>query len=356
MWRFLLSVVACPVLQVAAAGAPAVAGDLGILAYSSARPPECAPSPESGGAPAVNVWDAARDARLQRYCELVAAGMSQLAAQPEGARARAEQAEQVLPGHAAPWVLRGRASVLLGRYPQAALEFARARRLEPRSLDDVLTARAYARSLASTGHASEALDAYRTAMPQLSTLSADERAEVLLEGALVGASVGPSASAETIAWLRDARRLAPRELARRAAALLALSLDRAGASDEAAAVAVELVRRRGQDAESGEAPSALEQIAAAAFVAEHYNVRAARAAWQRYLSTLPSDAPYRAHAEQRLAVLRRGADELSARPLALARAGRRRAQRGTDHLSVCGRRPARAHLVGTRGGPARGDR
>jgi tetratricopeptide (TPR) repeat protein len=253
-----------------------------------------------------NAWDAARDVRLQRYCELLARGLSQLSSQPAEARARAEQADRELPGRAAPWVLRARASMILHQPAQAASEFSRARALDPRSVDDPQTTRALARALWATGQISEALLAYRTLVPQLSAFASDERAEALLEAAEVAQQVGPAVSSEAVAWLREAHRSAPRGLTRRVAAVLALALDRAGAHDEAVAVSSELARRRGKTGELD--PTALrpEQVAALAFAAEQVDLRAARAGWQRYLALVPADAPFRSHAEARLAALRRG--------------------------------------------------
>ena len=86
--------------------------------WSTGRPPECA---DPGGR-AANVWERARSPELRRYCDLVASASSKLAgttAMAEAALASAREADAVLPGHAAPRVLEGRALAALGKLDEA---------------------------------------------------------------------------------------------------------------------------------------------------------------------------------------------------------------------------------------------
>jgi hypothetical protein len=66
-----------------AAGAPARAGGLRAAAQASVRPRECAPLRTRGpSGAATNVWDAARDPELARYCDFLARGFAELAFAP----------------------------------------------------------------------------------------------------------------------------------------------------------------------------------------------------------------------------------------------------------------------------------
>lgn len=87
--------------------------------WSSGRPPEC--TVESGGATG-NVWERAKSPELRHYCNLVASAASKLAGtavMAQAALAAAREAEGVLPGHAAPRVLEGRALAALGKLDEA---------------------------------------------------------------------------------------------------------------------------------------------------------------------------------------------------------------------------------------------
>ena len=97
-----------PALVLALAQAP-------LPGWTNGRPPECA-TPMAGAT--VNVWERAKSPELRRYCDLVASAASKLAgtaAMAQAALAAAREAEGVLPGHAAPRVLEGRALAALGK-------------------------------------------------------------------------------------------------------------------------------------------------------------------------------------------------------------------------------------------------
>src|SRR5580698_7400899 len=130
-----------PALVLALAQAP-------LPGWTNGRPPECA-TPMGGAT--VNVWERAKSPELRRYCDLVASAASKLAgtaAMAQAALAAAREAEGVLPGHAAPRVLEGRALAALGQL-QPALEALRAgKERDSAALDEPLALRAWARVLA----------------------------------------------------------------------------------------------------------------------------------------------------------------------------------------------------------------
>jgi hypothetical protein len=81
--------------------------------WTTGRPPECGDPGGRGG----NVWERAKSPELRRYCDLLASASSKLAgtaSMPGEALASARAAYQVLPDHAAPRVLEGRALAALG--------------------------------------------------------------------------------------------------------------------------------------------------------------------------------------------------------------------------------------------------
>src|SRR5205823_2458786 len=160
-----------------------------------------------------NVWDAARDPTLDHYCDLLAIGFAQLPFAPDQALEIAARADATSPRRAGPLVLRGRAYANKRAWDQARDAFEQARALDARSLEDPLTMREWARSLARVGRAAEALTVYRTLGPRLSALaSPDERARTFVEAAELAFSLGPTALDDAIAFLGEAKQLAGREL------------------------------------------------------------------------------------------------------------------------------------------------
>jgi tetratricopeptide (TPR) repeat protein len=181
-----------------------------------------------------SVWDAARDPTLDRYCDLLATGFAQLPYSPDRAIELADKADGVSPGRAGPAILRGRAFSNKKVWDRAREQFDRARAIDPRSLEDPLTMREWARALTRVGRGTEALAVYRTLGPRLSALSStDDRARTFLEAAELAFSLGPDALDDAIAFLGESKQLAGRDLEWRVGAELALALDRKGAKDEA---------------------------------------------------------------------------------------------------------------------------
>ena len=276
-------------------------------AWSSGRPPECG---DPGGR-ATNVWERAKRPELRRYCDLVASAASKLAgtsAMAQAALEAAEQADRVLPGHAAPLVLEGRALAALGKLDAAyeALRDGRAR--DPGALDDPWALRAWARVLALTGHADQAAKAYRALLPRASVLSEAERAAASVEAGLVAMGRGAAGLDEAVAALREGVREAQDETQAVGVLALALALDRRGDVDEARATLAE--RLQGNPPDTLAAPRAKDVLAVApgetealaAIGLEPTDPAGARDAWRKYLDAAPQ-GPWAAHARAHLAAL-----------------------------------------------------
>jgi tetratricopeptide (TPR) repeat protein len=299
------------VLLLQVAGASPRAGSrpasLTAAAQVSGRPAECAPHTRTA-----NRWDAARDPEVDRYCDILARGFGELPFAPDTARERADAAERVSPGHAAPAVLRGRAFAGLKDYAHAVAELERARTIDPRSLDDPGSLRDLARALARSGRGADALVAYRALGPRISLFpSVDERARTFLEAAELAFAMGSPAIDDAIAFLGEARQLGVRDLQWRVASELALALDRGGRTDEAASLALDLARRTRKESlastvdEVGKSTNA-EQQAALAFALEAVDPAKATQAWDRYLGLVGEPSPWRDHARKRLDAVRAG--------------------------------------------------
>jgi hypothetical protein len=297
-------------LQIAAASPRAVprSASLTAAAQASGRPAECAPQGRSA-----NRWDAARDPEVDRYCDILARGFGELPFAPDTARERADAADRVSPGHAAPSVLRGRAFAGLKDYAHAVVELERARTIDPRSLDDPASLRDLARALARSGRGADALVTYRALGPRVALFpSVDERARTFLEAAELAFGMGSSAIDDAVAFLGEAKQLAVRELQWRVVSELALALDRGGRADEAASLVTDLARRARKEstALAGDdgAKSAIdaEQQAAIAFVLESLDPPKAAQAWERYLGLVGNESPWREHARKRLDALKGG--------------------------------------------------
>jgi tetratricopeptide (TPR) repeat protein len=253
-----------------------------------------------------NVWDAAREPNLERYCDLLARGFGQLLLAPETALETADLADRAAPGHAAPSVLRGRAYGALKLWPKAAAELERAREIDSRSLEDPLTLREWGRALASTDRTREALAVYRTLGPRVSIFpSPEERARTFLEAAELAFTLGPATLDDAVAFLGEAKQLGVRELDCRVSSELALAFDRRGAKDEAAGLVSDLVRRFRKETKAQALSENREAAAAAAMVLESIDTRLAVEAWERYITAAGPHGPWIEHAQRRLESVRK---------------------------------------------------
>ena len=102
-------------------------GTLGAAAAASGRPRECATATRRASKKPT-VWEVARVPNLARYCDLLARAQAQLTSSPQTARSAALEADEAMPGRAAPAVVIARASLALGELDEAARQFARAKR------------------------------------------------------------------------------------------------------------------------------------------------------------------------------------------------------------------------------------
>jgi tetratricopeptide (TPR) repeat protein len=275
--------------------------------WSTGRPAECG---EPGGRGA-NAWERAKSPDLGRYCDLLASASSKLAASRPMAQAALEsagEAERVLPGHAAPRVLAGRALAALGKLAEAREALREARAREPGALDDPRALLAWARVLARSGSGREAVDAYRDLLPRASGLAPADRAAATIEAGLVTMSQGPPALDDAVGALREGLRDAQDEVQLVAVLGLALALDRRGDREESRALLAARMRGDPRVALSSARVADLaavappERLAMAAVGLEPSDPAGAREAWEKYLAAADGGA-WAAHARAHLASL-----------------------------------------------------
>ncbi len=279
--------------------------------WSSGRPPECA---AEVGATTTNVWERAKSPELRRYCDLVASAASKLAGNAvmaAAALALAREANEVLPGHAAPRVLEGRALAALGKLDDALLALRDAKARDRAGLDDPLALLAWARVLARTGHPGESVEAYRALLPRSAVLATGERAAAAVEAGLVAMAADAKGLDDAVAALREALRDAQDDTLSVAVLALALALDRRGDAGEARALLVDrgppdprvaLGTSRAKDllaVAPGEAPALV------GLGLEASDAAGARDAWEQYVRgpAVGTARPWEAHARAHLAAL-----------------------------------------------------
>jgi tetratricopeptide (TPR) repeat protein len=280
-------------------------------AWSTGRPAECDLRGGYGGAggKAGNVWERAKAPELRKYCDLVASAASKLAgttAMAEQALSAADEAEQLLPGHAAPRVLAGRALEALGKLPEAIAALSDGRSREAGALDDPRAMLAWARAQARTGHPDVAAEAYRALLPRAAALPASERSAAAIEAGLVAMGRGPSGLDEAAAALREGMKEAQDEPRAVAVLALALALDRRGDAEESRALLSE--RAHGDPRTPLTAQAAKDLVAVAPSEAqamvglalESTDAAGSRDAWQAYLAAAPQ-GPWAASAKTHLA-------------------------------------------------------
>jgi tetratricopeptide (TPR) repeat protein len=276
-------------------------------AWSSGRPPECGDLSGYN----TNVWERAKSPALRRYCDLVASASSKLAgigATAQAALAAAREADTILPGHAAPRVLEGRALAASGKLDGALAALADARSRDPRALDDPPALLAWARALARTGRREAAAESYRALLPRATALPAAERVAAEIEAAFVAMNRGAGGLDEAAASLREALREAQDEALAVAVLALGLTLDRSGNGEESRAFLAERTRGDPRDVLASSRAKELlavaptEMHALAAIALEPSDPTGARDEWQGALDAAPSGA-WAAHARAHLKAL-----------------------------------------------------
>ena len=284
-----------------------LAAQLSVLTVS--RPIECGLDSTLRG---TNIWERAKHPELQRYCDKLATGMSKLVSPSSAAEAlqEADDAEQAVPGHAAPPVLKGRALTKLGRFTEAYAAFGEAKKRDSRALADPAALHDFARSAARSGHAPEALNAFRALLPRADGLSSSERAPTYIEAAFQAMAASTGNVEDAIAMLRQARREVIDSLAAVTTLALALALDRSGAHDEAQALLDDRARAKARDITHDAAVTALlgplasEAEAMAAIGLEGKDAAASQAAWQHYVDTAGPTGTWTDHAKTHLTARR----------------------------------------------------
>jgi tetratricopeptide (TPR) repeat protein len=285
-------------------------------AWSTGRPAECDLRGGYGtaGGRSGNVWERAKSPELRRYCDLVASAASKLAGttgMAEQALASANEADQVLPGHAAPKVLAGRALEALGKLDEAIAAMTEGRAREPGALDDPRAMLAWARAQARTQHPEPAAEAYRALLPRAAALPASDRSSAEIEAGLVAMARGADRLDEAAAALREGVREAQDEPRAVAVLALALVLERRGDAEESRALLSE--RAQGDPRKLIATPRAKELLSVAqsersaivALALEPTDAAGAKDAWQDYLNASPQ-GPWAANAKAHLAALGAG--------------------------------------------------
>lgn len=277
-------------------------------AYGTARPAECG---LSDGVKAANLWERAKEPQLRRYCDLLASGTAKLV--NAGVLVKevpqiADEADRLLPGRAAPLVLKGRAFLRLDKPKEALSALEEANKRDDRALDDPVALLAWARANARTGKLDEAARAYRAALPRTSALSAQERSSASFEAGLTVMAQGKPGIDDAVAMFRQARRDAQDAMQIASVVGLALALDRAGLREEARAVLAERVRGDAKpmlsDARVTESladagvPHEADALLATAL--EAVDASASREGWQRYLAGAGGKGPWADHARDKL--------------------------------------------------------
>jgi tetratricopeptide (TPR) repeat protein len=281
-------------------------------AATGARPEECAPLVSAS---ATNVWERAKHASLQRYCDRLATAAAKLAAgagpiEAHEAIVAADEAHKTLPGRAAPAVLRGRAQAALGEWRDAEASMEEALGIDPHAVDDPEALFARARALGRIGRAGEAQAALRSILPRASDLPPAERGRVEIEAALLAEASGPAGLDEAIAALRQATRDAQDALLNLAQLALPLALDRAGEREESRLAAtsgamqkrdplVVLADARVMETLADVGAEA-EGSAIAAFALSERDPAGARALWTKYLAGAGGKGPWAEHAQRKL--------------------------------------------------------
>jgi tetratricopeptide (TPR) repeat protein len=288
-------------------------GGLAAAAAASGRPRECA---AKAGGP--TLWQAARLPGLTRYCDLVAEAQAEITSSPALARERAREADALLPGHAAPAALLGRAALALGELDEAARRFEDARATDPHATFDPPTLHDLATVLRRTGRRADALATYRTLVPRVDLLAtADRRALVLLEAAWAAMDVdadAPEAARrgrldEAMAYLAEARRRPPTAWTGDVLFALAIALDRSGDRAGSDGVLADAARsRRAPSANAARYVTRAEDaIAVGAIAAEQGDRADAAKAWEAWLATSAGRGPWAASGRARLEALRKAA-------------------------------------------------
>jgi len=281
-------------------------------ANASGRPRECdGASRGAARASRVTIWDSARFPQLARYCDLISRAHARLVQAPLAALDAATVADRILPGRAAPSIVIGRVNVALRRWDDALAAFERARSADARSVDDPAALHALATAQRQAGRLPAAIDTYRVLVPRLGLVpDVDTRAAILLEAAgLVGASPGDGLR-EAVSLLNEARAQPASSLDADVLAMLALALDRTGATEQASEVTRSLSARGlrltppgGDEGKYTYLADTDEALAMYAISTERQDAKKSLEAWEKFVTRTKSE-PWREHARRHVDALK----------------------------------------------------
>lgn len=282
------------------------------------RSAECSPSRLATGR---DHWERARNPSLVRYCDQLARAEALVESNPQKAIDAAAQAEELLPGRAAPLVVKGRALAQLGQFPLAAETLTKARSVDPLALSYAPALYALALSLRESQNRTGAVVVYRELLSRVAALSDVQRDRVWVETvSQVMAQGGADALDESITLARTGVQTITSAYGSILQGLLALALDRKGLKLEAAGVASEAVRAGAlSELQSATGLSVVlrgvpdEQAALIARLREVQDSAGAAAAWDTFASSHAS-SPWVSHARAKAAELRKSAVAPKPRP------------------------------------------
>jgi hypothetical protein len=257
------------------------------------------------------VWERAKQSSLSAYCDLLGAASSRLSGptpRVEEIPRLCDEAERLLPGQAAPLVLKARALLALGNVEDALRVLEEAKRRDARALEAPSAMLTWARVNARAGNAMEASSAFRAVLPRASAFSRVERGVASFEAAMALMALGAQSLDEVIVLLRRACADADDDVRTVARVALALSLDRAGLHAEARALGTELGPTNVHDIMHNatiwralaNAGALRERDALVAMALDATQPMEARAAWQRYLEGAGFSGPWAEHARTKL--------------------------------------------------------
>lgn len=218
-------------LVLLASPAPSELGALVTFAGASPRPALCRPASLSEDS---QLWTRARGGTGRRYCLLLARGYAGLTRTPKAALELSREAGQLLPGEVEPRVLEGRALARLGEWDEAYAALDKSVAAKGRPLGDVMALRELGVAAVVSGRLARAVEVYRALVPRVGFTNDPTLTRVVaLEAAAALMATGPAGLADATLYLSDARRQPPVPgLDDLTTALLALSLDRAGKSEQ----------------------------------------------------------------------------------------------------------------------------
>lgn len=295
-------------VRVSGAGKASQAERLLSFASSSGRPAACVGQGSSQG----TLWARARFPESSRLCAALLLGSARLTTEPKAARELGLEAVRIAGDRPEPWVLLGRAQLLLGEAGEAATAFERALQLDARALDPPTVLLSAARADVRIGKTTRALQRYRALASRVSLLSDQrEQQRALIEAAVVAQVVSKDNYAEARAYAAEARRAGALFFVDFARASMALALDRMGKSAEARAIAAEAggprtlswliegeAEPKGRVGENRPVLPPGEELALVAILAEPVDRELARAAWSDYVEraeAAPQSSPWPAH-------------------------------------------------------------